>query len=45
MTLSLEQLRVASFETTRPLAVALPTTGGEDCFSHMAGCPPITRTY
>ncbi|HEX6746518.1 MAG TPA: hypothetical protein VF092_04425 [Longimicrobium sp.] len=46
MSLSLDQLRVTSFETGAPavLTVALPTTThGEDCFSFMAGCPPITR--
>ena len=46
MSLSLDHLRVTSFETGAPAAptVALPTTTqGEDCFSYMAGCPPITR--
>jgi hypothetical protein len=43
--LSPEQLKVTSFETApRAATWSLPTTGGEDCFSHMAGCPPITRT-
>jgi len=45
MKLALDQLQVTSFETAAPVAAALlPTTSGEDCFSRMAGCPPITFT-
>ena len=45
MALSLEQLKVTSFHTTAPAAPqALPLSGGEDCFSHMAGCLPQTFT-
>jgi hypothetical protein len=46
MKLALDQLKVTSFETAAPVAAALlPASGGEDCFSYMAGCiPTITRT-
>ena len=45
MRLSLDQLRVTSFETAAaPQAILPTTTGGEDCFSYMATCPPRTTT-
>ena len=44
-TLKLDDLQVSSFDTTAPAAAqALPLTGGEDCFSYMATCPPRTFT-
>jgi hypothetical protein len=43
--LRLDDLQVTSFDTTAPAATqALPLTGGEDCFSYMATCPPRTFT-
>jgi hypothetical protein len=43
--LRLDDLQVTSFETTAPAAAqALALTGGEDCFSYMATCPPRTFT-
>lgn len=46
MKLSLEQLKVTSFQTAAPVtAASLASTGGEDCFSYPFHCvPTITRT-
>jgi hypothetical protein len=46
MKLSLDQLKVTSFQTAAPAAAAsLASTGGEDCFSAPFHCyPTITRT-
>jgi hypothetical protein len=45
MRLSLDSLRVTSFETApAPQAILPTTTGGEDCFSYMATCLPRPTT-